>query len=220
VTGGIEGDLWSPAGVPEDEQLPLLVVHDGPEYNERAGLTGYLGDGIAAGRLPRLRALLLSPRLLSRGDRNRNYSASTRYTYALARTMRANPAPIRIGMGTSLGALAMLYAHSRNPGLFDALFLQSGSFFTPGFDAQERRFPYYERIVKFTAKPKLVRPIPVTLTCGVDEENLENNRLMTSVLRGHGYPATLHEVPGGHDWTSWHNAFEPYLAGLLRQACQ
>jgi enterochelin esterase-like enzyme len=74
--------------------------------------------------------------------------------------------------------------------------------------------------VKFTAKPKLVRPIPVTLTCGVDEENLENNRLMTSVLRGHGYPATLHEVPGGHDWTSWHNAFEPYLAGLLRQACQ
>jgi enterochelin esterase-like enzyme len=213
VTGGIEGDLWSTDGVSEGEELPLLVVHDGPEYDARAGLTGYLGDGIAACRLPRLRAALLGP-----GDRNRDYSANSRYAALLAKTVLA--ARVRIGMGTSLGALAMLHAHSRYPGLFDALFLQSGSFFTPGFDAHERRFPYYERIVQFTAKPKLDRPIPVTLTCGQDEENLENNRLMTSVLRGHGYPATLHEVPGRHDWQCWRDAFDPYLGGLLRQACR
>lgn len=211
MTGGVEGDLWSPAGLPGGEQLPLLVVHDGPEYDERAGLTGYLGAGIRAGRLPRLRAMLLSP-----GDRNRNYSANTRYARLMARSVPS--APVRIGMGTSLGALAMLHAHSRDPGLFDALFLQSGSFFTPGSDAQERLFPYFERVTRFTAKPKLDRPVPVTLTCGKDEENLENNRLMTAVLRGHGYPATLHEVPGGHDWGSWRDAFDPYLAGLLRQA--
>jgi enterochelin esterase-like enzyme len=211
--GEIASRLWSPAGVHAGDELPLLVVHDGPEYDTRAGLTQYLAAGIAAGRLPRLRAALLSP-----GDRYRNYSANTRYTRVLSRSVP--PAPVRIGMGTSLGALAMLHAHSRYPRLFDALFLQSGSFFTPGFDAHERRFPYYERIVKFTAKPKLDRPIPVTLTCGKDEENLENNRLMTSVLRGHGYPATLHEVPGGHDWQYWHDAFDPYLGDLLRQVCQ
>jgi enterochelin esterase-like enzyme len=216
VTGGIEGDLWSPADVPEDERLPLLVVHDGPEYDERAGLTGYLGEGVAGSRLPPLRAALLSP-----GDRNRNYSANARYAYTLARsvlTAPGPPAPVRIGMGTSLGALAMLHAHSRTPGLFDALFLQSGSFFTPGSDPQERRFPYFARVVRYTAMPRLERPIPVLLTCGKDEENLANNRLMTDVLRGHGYPATLHEVPGGHDWPYWHSAFDPHLDDLLRQA--
>jgi enterochelin esterase-like enzyme len=217
VTGGIKRDLWSPAGVADDEQLPLLVVHDGPEYDSRAGLTAYLEAGIRDNRVPRLRALLLNPGQLSPGDRNREYSANTRYAYALARAVPA--APVRIGMGTSLGALAMLHAHSRVPALFDALFLQSGSFFTPGSDAQERRFPYFERVVRFTAKPKLEHPIPVTLTCGTSEENLENNRLMTAVLHGHGYPATLHEVPGGHDWQYWHAAFHPYLGDLLRQVC-
>jgi enterochelin esterase family protein len=217
VAGGIEGDLWSPADVPEGEQLPLLVVHDGPEYDARAGLTKYLEAGIRGKRLPRLRAALLSP-----GDRNRDYSASVRYASWLVRALSAEPGPparVRIGMGTSLGALAMLYAHSHSPSLFDALFLQSGSFFTPKCDPQERRFPYYSHVIRYTAAPRLDRPIPVTLTCGLDEENLANNRQMADLLRGHGYPAALHELPGGHDWPSWRGAFDPYLDGLLWQAC-
>jgi enterochelin esterase-like enzyme len=212
VAGGIEGDVWSPAGVPAGERLPLLVVHDGPEYDTRAGLTQYLADGIRGKRLPRLRAALLSP-----GERDRNYSASMRYYYRLAGYVP--PAPVRIGMGTSLGALEMLFAHSNCPLLFDALFLQSGSFFTPQCDPQERRFPYFSRIVRYTAAPKLNRPIPVMLTCGADEENLANNRRMAELLREHGYPAVLHEVPGGHDWQFWHAAFDPYLDDLIRQAC-
>jgi enterochelin esterase-like enzyme len=213
VAGGIEGDLWSPAGVSDDEQLPLLVVHDGPEYDTRAGLTEYLEAGIRDKRLPRLRAALLSPG----ADRNRDYSPNVRYLHQLIKYVP--PAPVRIGMGTSLGALAMLYAHSGSPFLFDALFLQSGSFFTPRCDPQERRFPYFARVVKYTAAPKLTRPIPVTLTCGLDEENLANNRRMADVLRLHDYPVTLHEVPGRHDWQFWREAFDPYLTGLLRQVC-
>ena len=57
----------------------------------------------------------------------------------------------RIAMGTSLGALAALHAHCRYPGAFDALFLQSGSFFCPRFDDHERWFRYYSRIVRFVA---------------------------------------------------------------------
>jgi hypothetical protein len=41
---------WSPEGVPDAGRLPLLLVHDGPEYDAPAG--------IAAGWLPRLRAVL------------------------------------------------------------------------------------------------------------------------------------------------------------------
>ena len=214
--GAVDIRIWSPAGTPDDEPLPLLVVHDGPEYDTLANLTRYLAAGVTGGWLPRLRAALLCP-----GDRNRWYSASARYANALARLV-IPATTVTIGMGTSLGALAMLHAHCRHPGTFDALFLQSGSFFCLRFDSQERRFPYYQRIVEFVAGVHAgrllpARTIPVVLTCGAIEENVENNRLMTQALHARGYPATLHEVPDVHNYTAWRDAFDPYLTRLLRQ---
>ena len=127
----------------------------------------------------------------------------------------------RIGMGASLGGLAMLHAHCRDPDAFDALFLQSGSFFCPRFDSQERGFRYYRRVTRFVAGvhggrlPD--RRIPVVLTCGAREENVHNNRLMASVLRARDYPAELHEGPGLHNFTAWRDALDPALTRLLRQ---
>jgi len=211
--------VWSPGDARDDERLPLLVAHDGPEYDTLASLTQYLSAGVAGHWLPRLRAALLSP-----GPRNPWYSASVRYTRALctavlpAITSRVATS-VRVGMGASLGALAMLHAHCRYPHAFDALFLQSGSFFWPGFDARERRFPYYRRIVSFVTSVHdgglPPSPVPAVLTCGVIEENLENNRLMVKTLRGRNYPATLHEVPDMHNYTAWRDAFDPYLTELL-----
>ena len=88
------------------------------------------------GTLPPLRATLLGP-----VDRNEIYSASARYSRALAdEILPALPsAPVRIGLGASLGALALFHAHRRYPDSFDALFLQSGSFF--------RRAESYERML-------------------------------------------------------------------------
>ena len=214
---------WSPAGSADDEPLPLLVVHDGPEYDALAGLTRYLSAGVAGNWLPCLRAALLGP-----GPRNRWYSANTRYARALR--LAVIPAlasrlatSVRVGMGTSLGGLAMLHAHCRHPDAFDALFLQSGSFFCPRFDHHERRFPYYRRIVQFVADVHggslPARRVPVVLTCGVIEENVENNRLMAQALRAQGYQATLHEVPDVHNYTAWRDAFDPHLTRLLRQVC-
>jgi len=212
--------VWSPEGARHDERLPLLVVHDGPEYDTLASLTRYLSAGVAGHWLPRLRAALLSP-----GPRDPWYSASASYSRALRETVL--PAingrvvtSVRVGMGASLGALAMLHAHCRYPDAFDALFLQSGSFFSPHFDASERRFPYYRRIVRFVAGVHdgglPARPVPAVLTCGLIEENIENNRLMVKTLRGRGYPAALHEVPDMHNYTAWRDALDPCLTELLR----
>lgn len=212
--------IWAPAGTRDGEPLPLLLVHDGPEYDRLASLTRYLSAGVSGGWLPRLRAALLAP-----GPRDRWYSANARYARAL-RTMII-PAladqlatTSRIGMGTSLGALAMLHAHCRYPDSFDALFLQSGSFFVPRFDSQERRFPYFRRVIGFVADVHAGRqpgkPVPAALTCGAIEENVHNNRLMTQVLRGRGYPAELHEVRDVHNYTAWRDAFDPHLTTLLR----
>ncbi len=216
--------IWSPAGAPDDEPLPLLIAHDGPEFDSLAGLTGYLAAGVTGTWLPRMRAALLGP-----GDRDRWYSANADYARALrqavipAVTARV-ATKARIGMGASLGALAMLHAHCRYPDAFDALFLQSGSFFTPRFDGHERRFPYYRRITAFVAgvhRGKLPpKPIPVALTCGVIEENLANNRLLTAALARSGYDAALHEVPDMHNYTAWRDALDPHLTALIGQAGQ
>ena len=210
---------WAPAGTRDDEPLPLLVVHDGPEYDALASLTSYLAAGVLGGWLPRLRAALVAP-----GPRDRWYSANPNYARALRNTVipavaRQVATTARVGMGASLGALAMLHAHCRYPGAFDALFLQSGSFFTASHDSQERRFAQYRRIVAFVASvhdgglPR--RAVPVTLTCGAVEENLADNRLMTRTLQAHGYRAVLHELPDAHNYTAWRDAFDPYLTRLL-----
>jgi enterochelin esterase-like enzyme len=224
LDGVVPVRLWAPAGTRDETELPLLVVHDGPEYDTLASLTRYLSAGIRGRWLPRLRAALLGP-----GSRNAWYSANPRY----ARALRTAVLPAiagrvavgrRIGMGASLGALAMLHAYCRYPDCLDALFLQSGSFFTPDLDGHERRFPYYRRIIGFTADlyggGLPARPVPTVLTCGVVEENVANNRLLARTLTAHDYPATLHEVPDMHNYTAWRDAFDPYLTGLLRQAAK
>jgi enterochelin esterase-like enzyme len=231
--------VWSPTGA--TGPLPLLVAHDGPEYDRQAGLTRYAAAAIAAGELPPHRIALLEP-----GDRNEWYSAAALYTRALCtEVLPALPSAGRaVGMGASLGALAMLHAQRRYPGSFAALFLQSGSFFQPRFDAHESGFPRYQRVVRFvrgvqttwgpasgdhsaTASPSVAasgtpegmaaQPVPVTLTCGGGEENVRNNRVMARSLAGQGYDAALYEVAGMHDFTAWRNALDPHLTRLLRR---
>jgi enterochelin esterase-like enzyme len=211
--------LWSPEGTRHDERLPLLLVHDGPEYDALASLTRYLAAGTAGRWLPRLRAALLSP-----GPRDRWYSANMRYTRALRTTVlpaitRRAATSVRVGMGASLGALAMLHAHCRYPAALDALFLQSGSFFLPRFDAHESSFTRYRRIVRFTRsalRERPRRPVPVTLTCGEREENVHNNRVMASALAAQGYRARLAEGRDLHDFTAWRDAWDPHLTLLLQ----
>jgi enterochelin esterase-like enzyme len=207
--------LWSPVGLRDDEPAPLLVVHDGPAYVRQARLTHYLAIQVTQVRA----ALLEVP------DRDGWYSANDDYAAALAdevvpRVCRRVRSSSRIGLGTSLGALAMLHAHRRGPGLFDALFLQSGSYFQPIFDSQEAGFAHYRRIVAFVqsalADAGAPVPVPVTMTCGAREENIHNNRAMALALRTQGYSVALHEVPGGHDFTSWRAALDPALGDLLQ----
>jgi enterochelin esterase-like enzyme len=192
------------------ERSPMLVVHDGPEYAEHSSLLEYLAT------LPPLRATLLGP-----VDRNEIYSASARYARALAEEIlpQLPPAPIRIGVGASLGALALFHAHRRHPESFDALFLQSGSFFRRA-ESYERWFPRYERIARFVGGVHRNRPertIPIVLTCGTVEENLAANRALEESLRARGYDARLHEIRDGHNWVAWRDSLDPHLRRLLQR---
>jgi enterochelin esterase-like enzyme len=201
---------------------PLLVVHDGPEYASYSSLTRFLDAMSWLERIPPLRAALVQP-----VDRNETYSASALYSAALVRealpaiARRVAHGP-RIGMGASLGALAMLHAHRRHPRAFDGLFLQSGSFFRQRWDKVESGFPRYARITRFVGTVLRGvnghRPIPVALTCGAAEENLANNRAVADALARQGYPAWLAEIRDAHNWTCWRDALDPNLPALIEAA--
>ena len=207
--------IWSPEDAEDSEPLPLLVANDGPEYAELAGLTHYSAAMIASGALPPHRLALVAP-----GARNEWYSASPLYAGALVRgvlpavaaevAVRGTP----VAMGASLGALAMLHAQHRHPNTFAGLFLQSGSFFTPEHDIQERGFSRWARVTGFVAEVlgggRGTGAAPAVLTCGAGEENIHNNREMAAALG-----EQLHELGDLHNYTAWRDALDPYLTGLL-----
>jgi len=208
---------WSPA-CPADR---VLIAHDGPDYERYADLGRYAAASIAAGRVEPFHVVLLAPE-----DRFEAYSASSAYTRMLTTKLlpRLFPqlgakAPV-IGAGASLGALGMLYTQRAAPGLFAGLFLQSGSYFQPRFDSQESGFARYQRITRFVAQV-LRAPdgpaVPATLTCGVVEENLANNRDMAATLRRQGYEVTFVENRDAHNWIGWRDTLDPHLTTLLQR---
>jgi enterochelin esterase family protein len=212
----VTGVLWRPEGTEPDEPLPLLVAHDGPEYAEHSALLEYCAAIVATGEAPPFRAALLAP--LKRDD---HYGASPRYSAALVEELLPGLAPAAppVGLGASLGALALLHAHRLHPGSFGGLFLQSGSFFQPATDPWEEGYPRSGPITRFVRRVLSARqheePIPVTITCGTAEENLANNRALRNALVRQGYEAGLATVRDAHNWVAWRDSFHPHLARLL-----
>lgn len=222
----VDGLFWSSPGSTPEDRLPLLIAHDGPEYAQYSALIRLLEAMTGEGRLPPMRAALLAP-----GLRDRHYSASPRYARALCRDVipwLTELAPtrggreMRIGMGTSLGALALLHAHRFDPRSLGGLFLQSGSFFRPSTTEQVWDFTRGRRIVRFVGEVLGARewqdPIPITMTCGRLEKNLANNRALRDALGAQGYEPELHDTRDLHNWVAWRDAFDPHLVALLQRA--
>jgi enterochelin esterase-like enzyme len=220
----VSGLLWTPHDVDGDEALPMLYVHDGPEYAEHSQLLRLFDSAIAELEVRPFRAALLQPP----GDRNESYSASARYANALATEIvpqldELTPAidlrGARVAMGASLGALAAFHAHRVQPRLFGGLFLQSGSFFTRTTDGQESGFPRFVRVTRFVGS--VLRddawrdPVPVVITCGKTEENAANNRALREALARQRYDVRLYEHPDVHNWVSWRDVLHPHLIDLL-----
>jgi enterochelin esterase family protein len=215
--------VWSPADAEPGHPLRMLLANDGPEYAALSQLTRFSAAKIAAGELPPHRVALLAP-----GDRDQWYSASAAYARVLASDIVpalrdgfgviGTPA----GMGASLGGLAMLHAQRRFPRALGGLFLQSGSFFMPRYDAHESGFSRYRRIIRFVRETvrdgQYAIPVPVTITVGRAEENAHNNREMARALARQGYDVSLEEVADLHNYVGWRDAFDPHLTALLRRA--
>jgi enterochelin esterase family protein len=224
LRGTVPALLWSAADTDPAQPLPLLVVHDGPEYAQYASLLRLLDHLVDFGEVPEFRALLLPPG----PARDELYSASARYANALAADLlpRARErAPVEkqpVVLGASLGALAALHAHFRNPGLFGGLFLQSGSFFRRRFDLHEEGFGRFGRITRFVGlvhgRSGFAPAVPTVVTCGTAEENAANNGALAAALDRRGWPVEIGWIRDAHNWTAWRDALQPHLSELLLRA--
>ncbi len=215
--------VFRPAGFALDADLPIAIFLDGGDYLRYAGLRAALDYLIAKRMIAPVRAVFLPP-----ARRFDEYSAGGRTALWLTRGLprilaRYFPVPRqadrRVGIGASLGGLALLHAHWTSPGFFGRLVLQSGSFFRRDSDAMEKVFEHFGRICRFvrsvesTARP--APPIPIRLSCGIAEENLVNNRKIHGVLRERGYEVSLTEFRDCHNWIAWRDALAPDLGAVL-----
>jgi enterochelin esterase family protein len=213
-------EVWAPEGLGDDEEAPLLLVHDGLELDLYACLTTYCAALVGAGVLPPHRVALLAPL-----ERDAWYSASPAYARSLA--TKALPSlladvPCRgrpVLVGASLGALAAFHLEWTYPGTLGALFLASGSFFQPELDEQESGFPAFWRICRAVAQVRDAPLAPsrprVQMVCGREEENAANNRSLARALQRLGYPVGLAEFRDGHTWVGWRDTLDPFLTSLL-----
>ena len=215
--------LWSPEGLSADTVAPLLLVHDGSDMADRGSLLSW---ATALSASVPIRVALLDP---PHGMRDPWYSANPDYSDHLAEvvlpalTSRVLTGPV-IGLGASLGALAMLALQRRHPGSISALALQSGSFFCADLDAQESGYSFFQQIcaaVRFiSAGPDLAaagtpRPVPTLITCGAIEENRFNNEALAAALDRQHYPVTMRLVPDAHTMIGWRDAWFPALDELI-----
>lgn len=213
--------IWSPAGTAATDPLPLLLVHDGPEYDLLSSITSYSAALIHAGRLPAHRLALAHPVL-----RDAWYSGSPRYLRTIATTGLARIGeryavrPPVVVMGASLGGLTALLVGMIGSKSIGGVFAQSGSFFQPPIDPEESGFRYFhrisERVRQILLSTRARRPLRIGMTCGALEENASNNRQMAAALTRAGHRVSYAEVADLHNYTAWRDALDPYLTDVLR----
>jgi enterochelin esterase family protein len=214
--------VWSPVDLEDDDPAPLLLVHDGAEYDQLARITTYCGALVAGGQLPPHRVALAHPVI-----RDAWYSGSPRYLRTIAQAgldrigeRYALRGPVVV-VGASLGGLTALLLGLLAAPRVGGVYAQSGSFFQVRHDDSESGYPYFGRISRLVQSVLDMRhaehPLVIGMSCGTLEENVANNRDMAAALRRAGHDVTLREVPDLHNYTAWRDALDPGLTDVLRR---
>jgi enterochelin esterase family protein len=216
-----EVGVYLPAGFADDRRYPMVVLHDGKDFLDHAGLKPALDNLIHRRELPPFVAVLTQP-----GERNGEYTGDPRHADFL--TEEVLPAvserfPVRgdaegrVLMGSSLGAVASLATAFQHPGVFGALVLQSGSFILDR-GLLESRDPLFERVADLL---ELIRedaarlPLRIFMSCGVYEGLIEQNRAFARFLGEQSIEVRFVETRDGHHWHNWRDQLAAALAWTL-----
>ena len=213
--------IYFPARYRATRSYPLLVVHDGADYLEFAGLKTVLDNLIHRLEIPSLIvALTSSP------DRLREYANLEAHARFIADELvptleeelpiESRPAA-RALMGASFGAVATLSTAARRPGYFGRLLLQSGSFVFSDIGKHEGG-PLLDPVAQFING---YRGDPIRLTdrifmsCGIYESLIYENRSLVPILQSAGMDVRFVESRDGHNWENWRDRLRGGLSWLF-----
>jgi enterochelin esterase family protein len=217
--------LYLPARYRRTRSYPLLVVHDGHDYLEYAGLGTILDNLIRRREIPELIvALTTSPNRLGEyaGDERHARFITDELVPHLERTLPLDARPqSRCLMGASFGAVASLTTALHRPGFYGRLLLQSGAFaFSDIGDTGDRndRGPLFDPIVAlmnhYRAKP-IAMSERVFVSCGMYESQIYENRSLAPILAATGMEVRYVEARDGHNWENWRDRLREGLSWLF-----
>jgi len=213
--------LYLPARFRTTARFPLLVVHDGGDFLEYAGMKLVLDNLIHGLDMAETVVAFTHP-----GERLTEYPnnpAHARWiTSELVPWLEARyplvgrPAG-RCLMGSSFGAVAALSIAARHPRTYGSLLLQSGSFLFTDIGSDHGGGPAFDPVVRFMnrfrARP--VRPAErAFISCGVYEPLIVQNRSMLPVFTETGMTVNYVESRDGHNWESWRDRFGDGLSWI------
>lgn len=213
--------VYLPARYRQSRRYPLLLVHDGGDYVNYAGLKVVLDNLIHRLEIPGVVAALLHPR-----DRLREYAANPEHArfvtdelvpllereYSLVGTPEG-----RCVVGASFGAVASLSTAWRSPGFYGRALLQSGSFAFTDIGLNERG-PAFDPVVEFVnsfrdAPARVVDRMFVS--CGIYESLIYENRSLVPLLQSTGMEVRYVEARDGHNWENWRDRLREGLSWLF-----
>jgi enterochelin esterase family protein len=216
--------LYLPAGFDPagSDRYPLLVVHDGGDYVQYAGLKSVLDNLIHRQIVRPLLVAFSHP-----GERLVEYADDPRHarflTEELVPDLEAElpllaEARGRALMGASFGAVASLSVAYRSPGIYGRLLLQSGSFARMDGRCPPRVEPLWRPVAEFVervgASPEVVSD-KIYASCGIYESLVCENRAFLPCLQASGRDVRFVEVLDGHNWVSWRDGLADALAWLF-----
>jgi enterochelin esterase family protein len=213
--------LYRPARFRASRRYPLLIVHDGRDYERFASLTTVLDNLIHRLDIPGMVVALTQPP--NRMEQYRDSAEHARYIAEELVPLLESELPL-IGapegrglMGASLGAVASLSTAIRYPGMFGRLLLQSGSFAFSDIGTHDRGEifdPIAEMVNRYRAGPFPVSE-RVFVSCGTHESLIYENRSLVPVLQRTGMDVRFVEARDGHNWENWRDRLREGLAFLF-----
>jgi enterochelin esterase family protein len=213
--------IYRPGRFRASRRYPLLLVHDGGDYLQYAGLKTVLDNLIHRLEMPGVIAALMHP-----PDRKEQYRANEAHarwlTHELVPRLESE-LPLmgtpegRCLMGASLGAVASLSTAVQAPGFYGRLLLQSGSFAFSDIGGHGRGpvfDPIAEFVNRFRRAPTAVSS-RVFVSCGMYESLIYENRSLVPVLQGTGMEVRFVESRDGHNWENWRDRLREGLSWLF-----
>lgn len=216
--------LYRPAQPVAAEGYPLVVIHDGHDFNTYADLAVSLDNLIAAEDIPPVVAVLIQTRdrmdQYPRGRRHARYVVDELLP-AIAAAAPISVAPRdRVLLGASLGAVASLSTAFRYPGLFGGLVLKSGSFILDERKLAARAHPVFHRVARFVRAARRASALPAArafVSTGDLEGLASENVALASMLRRRGVDVLLKTAWDGHHWHNWRDQLRDGLMWVFRE---